>query len=401
MIDQAPVEGTVAAGYEGVREAFERNFVEEGERGASCAVYVDGELKVDLWGGVADAATGRPWTEDTLALVYSATKGATAILCNLLAERGELELDVPVADYWPEFAANGKAGIPVRMLLTHEAGLPVVEARLTREEVLEWTLVVEALAAQAPLWEPGTAHGYHALTCGWLLGEVVRRATGRPLGQLFAELVATPLGLDLFIGLPATEESRVAALLDAPPPDMRAVDQLPDPSLRESVLEMIAAMEDSASLLARALSTNGALPAPDARSWNDPRVRAAELPAANGVTNARSLARMYAACIGEVDGVRLLHPRTLDDATVERVAGPDRVLVVPTRFGTGFTLPSPLFRPLSEASFGHAGAGGALGFADRDAGVGFGYVQNQGGSAPAGDPRTARLVEAIRTALSD
>lgn len=196
------ISGEVASGYEPVRDAFRANFDKHGDVGAAFSLYVRGEKVVDLWGGVADATTGRPWAEDTLQLVYSTTKGATAICAHVLAQSGALDLDAPVAEYWPEFAAEGKGTIPVRWLLSHRSGLPTVDAHLTPADVIEWQPIVAALAAQKPYWEPGTAHGYHALTYGWLVGEVVRRVDGRSLGRFFADEVAAPLGLDFFIGLP-------------------------------------------------------------------------------------------------------------------------------------------------------------------------------------------------------
>ncbi len=393
------INGTVVSGFEGVRDAFEQNFTQYGDQGGSVAVIVDGETKVDLWGGFADPATNRPWTRDTLALVYSVTKGATATVANLLAERGQLELDEPVTKYWPAFGAKGKEKTTVRMLLSHRAGLPLVEAKLTREQVIAGAPVADALAAQAPIWEPGTSHGYHALTYGWLLNEVVRRATGRTVGSLFATEVAGPLGLDFYIGLPASAEGRVAPLINMVPPPPDALDAITDPDVKAMIMKIVGAMMDPNSLFSKVLSTNGALPTPDAATWNDPRVHQTEQPGANAITNARSLARMYAACVSHVDGVRLLSDSTLDDATKEQSAGMDEVLMSPSRFGTGFMLFSPTNAYLSPASFGHTGAGGAIGFADRDAKLGFGYVQNQLGGGVAGDPRSAGLIDSVRKAV--
>lgn len=396
----APVHGDVREGFEGVRRAFEENFRSHGDKGASCAVYVDGDLVVDLWGGTADVATGREWREDTVALVYSATKGAVAVLCAVLAERGDLDLDATVASYWPEFAANGKDAVTVRMLLNHQAGLPVLADNITRAQIIQVQPVVERLAAQAPIWAPGSAHGYHALTYGWLIGEVVRRATGHSLGQQFAELIAQPLGLDFHIGLPDDVERRLAQLVDPEAFDPAVLDEITDPEAKAMVLEVLTAMGDPESLLARALSTNGALPIPSAAAWNDRSIHTTEMPAANGITNARSLARMYAACMGPVDGTRLLDDVALERAVAEQSAGPDRVLLTPSRFGNGFMLLSPVAQLLSDSSFGHTGAGGALGFGDRDSGAAFGYVQNQFGGGVAGDPRTLGLIAALRDALT-
>lgn len=397
MAAEVSVNGHVAPGFEAVRQAFEDNFRVRGDVGASVAVQVDGDVVVDLWGGLADPATGRAWGRDTTTLVYSATKGATAILVHALAEAGVLDLDAPVADYWPEFAAGGKGSVTVRMLLTHQAGLPVPTVGLTREDLFAGSPVA-ASAAQQPLWEPGTAHGYHALTFGWLLGELVARATGRSLGAEFAERIAGPLKLDLWVGLPADADVDTAPLLDGIP-DPAALDAIEDPQVRALVTQVVSAMMDPTSLFARVLSTNGAMPTPDADTWNDPRALAMEQPAANGVTNARSLARMYAATVGEVDGVRLLSPATVEAARAEQVFDVDRVLMSPSRFGSGFMLHHAGMPLLGESSFGHQGAGGALGFADVEHRVGFGYAQNQLGASLMGEPRTAALIDALRASL--
>jgi len=393
------VYGTVEPGFEGVRAAFEENFRQHGDKGASVGVYVDGEQKVDLWGGVADVATGQAWQRDTMAIMYSVTKGATATLAWLLAQRGLLDFDAPVAEYWPEFAGGGKAAVPVRYLFTHQAGLPYLDQQLSREEVLDGARVTEVLEQQAPVWEPGTAHGYHAVTFGWLAAAVIARVTGRGLGQVFAEEIAGPLGLDFHIGLPAGESARVAQLVDIPPPDPAAFAAITDPAVMETVLAVRAAMLDPSSTFSRALSTNGVLPALDARTWNDPAIYQAEIPAANGISNGRSLARMYAATVSEVDGVRLLTDETVHKASAEQVSGPDLTLLVPTRFGTGFQLPWPNLPMLSAASFGHSGLGGALGFADSRYKAGFGYVQNQLLSSLGPDQRTLGLVAAVADAV--
>jgi CubicO group peptidase (beta-lactamase class C family) len=393
------VEGTAAPGFERVRDAFSANFTQHGDKGGSFALYVDGELKVDLWGGTADIATGKPWTQDTVSLMYSATKGATAILGSLLAQEGLIDLDAPVAQYWPEFAANGKEHVPVRYFFTHQTGLPYLAEKISREEIIDGRRIVEVLQDQKPLWEPGSAFGYHALTYGWLIGAVVKKATGQSVGQLLQEKVAAPLGLDLWIGLPDGVQDRVAALVDAPPPDPAAMAAITDEAILDRLRALGAAMADPTSTFSRTLSSNGALPTPNAEAWNDPRIWASEMPAANGITNGRALAKMYAATLGEVDGVRLLSEQTLAAATREQVSGTDAVLLSPARFATGFALPRQGLAMLSPASFGHQGAGGALGFADKDAKVAFGYVQNQLGGGPLGDPRTLGLIAAVRDAL--
>lgn len=370
-----------------VRDAFVQNFAARGDLGAAVCVYHQGRPVVDLWGGAADRATQRPWREDTLGIVFSATKGATAILVLRLVERGVLALDAPIATWWPEFAAAGKQSITLRHVLTHRAGLAAVRATLTLEQVLAWDPVCEAIAAQAPDPGWGHAHGYHARTYGWILGEVVRRATGRSLGRLFAEEIAGPLGLDFWIGLPEAEEPRVATLYAPPEPE--------DPKRRA----LLARFTGPDTLLGQVLSGPSHLFS-YGPMWNTRPLRAAEMPSSNGIGDARALARMYAATAGEVDGMRLLAPATCARAAETQVDGPDGVILVPTRFGLGFMLPPVLSAACPEGAFGHPGAGGSLGFADPRAGVGFGYVMNQMQMGITGDPRAAALAEAVYASLA-
>jgi CubicO group peptidase (beta-lactamase class C family) len=367
--------------FEAVRDAFAENFSKHGEVGAACCIYRRGRPVVDIWGGVADPMAGRAWARDTIQLVFSATKGATAICANRLLESGEIELDAPVCRYWPEFAAAGKAEIPVRWVLSHRAGLAAVDGDLTLDEVLAWDPVVEAIAAQEPNWEPGSKHGYHTRSFGWILGEIVRRVTGRSIGRYFAEEIAVPLGLAFWIGLPVSERARCARVL-------------PPVGGSESVAELLGAT----SLTARVMGGPSDLFAYD-DMWNRPDVLAAEIPSSNGVCDARALARMYAATIGEVDGVRLLGPETVEAACVEQSEGPDEVILKPTRFGLGFSLPPMLAPGCGDKSFGHPGAGGSLGFADPEAEIGFGYVMNQMMFDPEGDPRSDSLIEALYDSL--
>src|ERR1700757_1898199 len=212
-MSETEIDGWVAPGFEGVRDAFAENFAIHGDRGASLGVYVGGEAKVDLWGGTADVPAGRPSAEDSVSIVYSATKGATAILAWLLAQRGLLDFDAPVTRYWPEFGGGGKGEVPVRSLFTPQAALPYLDRKLSREEVLEGSRIVEVLEQEVPVWEPGTAHGYHALTYGWLTGALIAKATGSRLGEVFQAEIAKPLGLDFHIGLPAQDIPRVASLV--------------------------------------------------------------------------------------------------------------------------------------------------------------------------------------------
>lgn len=395
------VHGFTAPGFEEVESEFGKNFDVRGEVGASLAVYVDGELVVDLWGGIARVDTGARWEHDTVGLIYSATKGATSIVVNRLVDRGDLDLQQSVAFYWPEFGTAGKGEITVAQLLSHQAGLPVpsASAMLDRTQLLAGAPVVDVLAAQTPEWEPGSGHGYHALTFGWLVGELVKRVTGRSLGRVFADEVANPLGLDFWIGLPPERASSVAQLVDGlrNPGELELI---PDEAVRARVQRIFDQIADPKSLFGRTLSTNGALPTPSAEGWNDPAIYITEQPAANGISNGRSVARMYAACVGEIDGVRLLSEGAVDRARAEQVRGADLVTIGESRFGVGFQLPIATAPLLSESSFGHVGAGGALGFADVDAGVGFGYVQNKLSMSMLGDPRTPALISALRRALS-
>ena len=386
------ISGHVESAFEPVKEAFEANFSERGDVGAACCVYVDGRKVVDLWGGLADSKSGRAWEEDTLALVYSTTKGVTAICVHRLAQEGLLDLDVPVASYWPDFGSAGKERVTVRHLLSHQAGLPALDARITPEQAYAWEPAVEALAKQAPFWEPGTRHGYHAVTYGWLVGEVVRQVTGRSVGRYLAEEIVPRLGLDLWIGLPDREESRVARLL---PPGPVKLSREELAAMPPEQLERLQAMADPGSLLQRALN-----PTDPPFSYNRPELHRAELPAANGIGTARSLARLYAATIGPVEGTRLLTDETVAAATAEQSFGPDAVLALDTRFGSGFFLPSPFSPLMGPRSFGHAGAGGSLAFADPEAGVGFAYVMNQMQQGLSADPRPASLVSALRAALT-
>ncbi len=402
-----PVEivGTVAPGFEPVRDAFARNFAENGEAGAAFSLVQDGTTVVDVWGGVADVHTGEPYTRDTLQLVFSTTKGATAICANLLAQRGELDVDAPVSSYWPEFAQAGKGDVPVRWLLCHKAGLPFVNAPLGLDEALRWEPPVEALAAMEPLWEPGTAHGYHAVTYGWLVGEVIRRVSGLGPGEFFAREVAGPLGLEFWIGLPAEQQSRVAPLTNSGPRSAdggSGDDEGDGTSGLANLVELIEEYLGPDALLAKALGGATGMPFIGNGVFNEPEVRAAVLPAANGVTNARSLARMYAAAIGPVPGgpaAPLLAPEQLGAATTTQTSGADKVLMFDSTFGLGFMTASPFTPYGTPGGFGHSGAGGSVGFADPNHGIGFGYVMNRTLANIAGDPRSRGLIEATYGAI--
>lgn len=384
--------GVVAPGWEQVRDTFEANFANGLELGSAFAVYHRGRKVVDLWGGIANDATARPWDDRTIVPVFSTTKGATAICANLLAQRGELDVDAPVASYWPEFAVAGKERIPVSQLLSHQAGLAWIDGPMTAEEALAWDPVTEALAAQAPSWEPGSSHGYHAVTFGWLVGEVVRRITGVSLGTFFRREVAEPLGLDFWIGLPEREEPRVARLERLRIPGMSA--EQAEQVRRRSVGELVASFMGPDAPLARSLDAPGGAFG-DVDIWNSRAMHAAEVPSANGIADARSLARMYAACIGEVDGTRLLGEEQLARATTRHTSGPNTILFdLDIQFGLGFMVRTDLVALGGPRAFGHFGFGGSFGWADPDAELAMGYVMNRLEIGLAGDLRGVALIGA-------
>jgi CubicO group peptidase (beta-lactamase class C family) len=388
MVD---VHGTVEDGFEPVRDAFRQGFEQRGDRGAAVAVYAGGRVAVDLWAGVADPGDDEPWARDTVQVVRSAGKGVAAACLLLLHQRGQLDLDAPVGAYWPEFKAAGKERVTIRDVLAHRAGLPALDRPLTPEEALDGVTGPRAIAAQTPFWTPGTAHGYHAQTLSWLLGELVLRSTGRTIGRYVAEEMARPLGLDLWFGLPAAQTSRVGRIVPVEPPPA------PPSVLRARPKRTVTeAWQNPDSLTRRAFAAID--PPPDE---NSPSYRAGELAASSCIADARSLARFYAALVGEVDGGgrRLFAPATLTAARTVESEGPDRVLVVNTRFGLGYMLHGPASPFLGPASFGHPGRGGSLAFADAEADVGFAYVTNGLQKNVTTDPRPQALVRALRTCL--
>jgi CubicO group peptidase (beta-lactamase class C family) len=411
------IDGSVEPGWERVADAFRGNFGVHDELGAACAVYADGKPVVDLWGGIADERSARPWEEDAVVLVFSTTKGAVALCANLLVERGELDMDARVVDYWPEYGANGKEATLVRWMLSHEAGVPAVDVSLTLDDLCAWRPVIEALEAQTPFWEPGTEHAYHALTYGFLVGELVRRVAGKTIGAFFRNEIAEPFGLDSWIGLPEEVEPRVAHLVSpSPPPDPAAAlaSVLEQVGVESSAAQTAATafqttMTDPDSTAVRAVTLGRAFPelVTEEGGHNARAVRAAECPGSNMVTDARSLARVYAATVGEVDGRRLLQPETVEAMCVVQrpyplpFGWPEEARPLAEHFspfGLGFMRPSSLVPLLGPSSFGHGGAGGSLAFADVDSGIGFGYVMNR--MWPTfGDPRSAGLVDAVRESL--
>ena len=392
QVSQATVQGVCDNRFEAVHREFERNFVERGEIGASVSLTVEGKTVVDLWGGVADPATGRPWKEDTITVVWSSTKGATAICAHILADRGELDINAPVAKYWPEFAAKGKEAIPVRMLLNHQAGLAAVRQPLPPGAFYDWDLMTSVLAAQEPFWVPGTQHGYHGLTFGYLVGEVVRRITGKSLGRFFKDEVADGLGLDFHIGLPEADEARIAPNILKPPPDPA--------NLSPMELAVFANPTGPTFLM---LANNGGYMLPG--ECDTQAAHAAEIPSAGGITNARGLAGLYAPLAN--GGGRLVSEATVRRMSrVESASGVDATLLLPSRFALGFvkSVDNRHLAPessviLSDPAFGHVGMGGSIGFADPEARLSFGYAMTKHGGGAALGERGQSLIDAAYRSL--
>jgi CubicO group peptidase (beta-lactamase class C family) len=375
--------GVVAPGFEPVRAAFAANFVRTGpygEIGASLAVYRHGACVVDLWGGHADRQRTSNWTRDTLVNLWSTTKGAAALCVALLVDRGQLAYADRVARYWPDFAAAGKGDVTLAQLLSHQAGLPGFAVPTTIDELFDQPLVAARLAAQAPLWPPGSANGYHAVTFGVLVAEIVRRVDGRTLGRLLAEDLAGPLGADFHIGLAPDDTPRVAELV---PPDHPA---------DMSGIEITPAM-------AMALGS----PAMEPQRANEPAWRAAELPALNGHGSAQGIARLYAALASPdgAEGIAPIGAATVAAMTASVTARPDLVLGFDPGWGMGVAHNGTgMFGP-DPATFGHSGWGGSFGCANRATGIAIGYACNHMGPDLVGDPRATSLCDAVfRAALS-
>ena len=373
------IHGFVRPGYEAVKDRFAANFADGQEVGASFSATVNGEPVVDLWGGHADPAKTRPWDKDTIVNVYSTTKTMTALVALMLADRGLLDFDAPVARYWPEFAANGKAKVKVSHLMSHSAGLSGWKETIAKDDLYDWNKATSLLAAQAPYWEPGTAPGYHAMTQGYLVGEVVRRIAGKSLGTIFRDEIAKPLGADFWIGLPASEDRRVAELVPPPPGD---------------------AVGDNAAMseLTRNMAVNPGIDVAETktRAW-----RGAEIPAAGGTGNARSIAQIHAilANDGMAQGKRFLSKAGVRKALEPQVQGTDLIMGVPAKFGLGFGLPGGLL-PLPNAnSMFWGGYGGSLAIVDMDAKVSMGYAMNRMLGTTTGDMRGIGLAFAMWDAV--
>ncbi|WP_314173281.1 serine hydrolase domain-containing protein [Streptomyces winkii] len=374
-------EGWADEGFGAVADAFSRNVAEAPELGAAVAVFVGGRKVVDLWGGIADERTGRPWRQETAVPVFSCAKGIVSLCAHLLAQEGHLDLDAPVSRYWPEFAQHGKEAVTCRMVLGHRAGLPVLDRSPGFEEIAAWTPVIRAIEEQKPLWEPGTAYEYHGHVFGFLIGEVVRRITGLTPGAYFRRTVGDPLGLRAWIAVPRAETGDLARLVEA-----EGRPELPPPD----------------SLITRIVTMNGALTFPgldEPHGWNDPALLGMELPGAGGAASASGLAGLYAAAVTGIDGgPRLLAAETVGAAVRETSSGETwSGLDLGQRWGSGFLLDSESRPLLGARSFANDGAGGQFGFGDDEAGVGFGYVANR--MIGYGDARARRLTDALRGCL--
>jgi len=389
--------GFVARGFEGVRDAF-LDAQSRDEGGAQLCVYRKGEVVVDLWAG-RDKINDRPYGEDAITVIMSCTKGATAAAVHRLAERGLIDYEAPVADYWPEFAAGGKGDARVWHLMSHSVGLPGVEPEsgVSAHDMLYHERHIGALEAMAPLWAPGASCHYHPITYGSLLDGVVRRVAGKSVATVFAEEIAGPLDLDFWIGLPAEQEPRVA-------PHFQTTPGLAPGQMQAFIAGMGIDVE---SRLAKVVIHSFSHTAELIETMNNREARAAEIPAGNGVADAKSLAKMYAAMIGEVDGVRILRPETIEKArtlrTGDMVPPGDFAKLqfgAPVQYGLGYEFPREVNPMLGEGSFGHAGAGGRIGFANPEAGVAAAYVANTMLTVPNGpDPRwswTGELKKAVQ-----
>jgi CubicO group peptidase (beta-lactamase class C family) len=382
---QITVGGFVAPGWEPVKAAFQKNFELGEEIGAAAAVYHRGDKVVDIWGGSFDTDSDRPYDDSTLQLMFSTTKGVVAIAVAMCVQRGLIDYDEKVATYWPEFASHGKGAATVAQLLSHQCGLIAPDAPVTMADALDWKAITTMIADTEPDWPIGSGHGYHALTFGWLAGELIRRTDGRSPGQFVADEIASPLGVEFWIGLPEEMESRVSPIMGRP-----LNEDHPDPTIK-AMLEMFLGPETRGG---RALFLNGAFRLDD--SFNHRDVHAAEIPAANGIGNAAALAKVYAATMTSVDGVRLLTDDIRDRAraTITPAGEPDLCLVMPTTFGMGF-MTHGMFTPYAgPGSFGHSGAGGSNAFAQPERQLAVGYVMNKMAANLAADARAQRITNA-------
>jgi CubicO group peptidase (beta-lactamase class C family) len=389
VADAPPILGSCDERFAGVRDALGDNFAEHDELGAAVAIAVEGTLVVDIWAGWKDRDRTQPWERDTLVDVFSVGKAMAALCVLILVERGQVELEAPVSRYWPEFAANGKGEVTVRMLLCHRAGVPAIRRLLPELAMYDWNLMAAALAEEEPWWEPGARHGYHANTFGFLTGELVRRVSGQNIGPFFRDEVADLLDADFHFGIGPEHDGRIADYLFEEESSQFA----------EERQQLLDGDQDQQFLFSRVYMNPpgmSGLGTVNTRAW-----RAAEIPSANGHATARAVARIYSALAlgGALDGSRLLHAETIEQAIAEASSGTDFVLGRPSRFGLGFQLTQPE-RSLgpNPRGFGHFGAGGSLGFADPDARLAFAYAMNRSGPRWQ-NPRNRALIDATYASL--
>ncbi|HEY8172892.1 MAG TPA: serine hydrolase domain-containing protein [Dehalococcoidia bacterium] len=395
------IQGTTEAGFEPVRKLLEEQFASGEHIGAGVCVYHRGRKVVDLFGGLADEDAQKPWEANTMAVSFSTTKGLTATCLHILADRGLVDYDAPVAKYWPEFAQNGKEKITVFHLLTHQAGLAPVPDGIEGADIFDWERVIHGIEAQAPAWEPGTESGYHAVTFGFLVGEVVRRVSGKRIGQFLREEVCAPLGLDdMFIGAPESAEPRIAKLKNR---------MVIAPEMLAQLTQRLASGQPAVDpLMERAMGArpgswaagaSGGGQQPDSL-FDSPAAHRAEIPAANGIMTARDLARMYA-CLGnygELDGARLMSEERVRIMSKQQTCRPDKVIVVEVGWALGYMTGGIEGWPQGPrvTAFGHAGLGGSIGFCDPEIQMSFGFTTNALAMDLIGYGRTAKLAESAR-----
>ena len=390
----ANIDGFTSDKFRAVADEFAQNFAERGEVGASVCVSVNGETVVDLWGGMADSRTETPWERDTVSIVFSCTKAATALCAHILVDRGLLKLHAPVSEYWPEFAKNGKENTTVQMMLNHESAVPAFREPVKPGGFLDWDYMIKRLEDEQAFWEPGTRNGYHMVNFGWTVGELVRRVSGKSLGQFFHDEVAGPLGADFWIGLPDDFDLPIAPIMTFKP--------IPGMELSRFTKKL---MTEPDSIQALCFLNNG--------GWNqnDPEAHKAEIGGAGGISNARGQVAMYEplALGGSKDGVTIVSPeRLLEMGKVSTATQIDATLLSPTRFASGFMKSmdnraypggDQMSAVIGEQAFGHVGAGGSIGFADPEHGLAFSYTMNQMGAGLLLNDRGQSLVDAAYAAL--
>lgn len=384
------IRGEVASGLESVAEAFESAFEGKPDMGASLSIHIEGEEVVNLWAGQSRIADKARWEKDTLGVIFSCTKGLVAILAAQLVEQGLLSYEAKVVDYWPEFGAHGKQNLTVAQLLSHKAGLSAPRKSFTPEQVLDWNFVVSSLADQQPLWEPGSGHAYHALTYGWLAGELIRRASGKSPGTLLQKQIAQPLDVEAWIGLPEALHAKAAELI-----------------VGDSLFELTAEQQSKRDPSVedwngKSMTLGGAFTpelAGDNSGFNNKQVREAEIPGAGGIASAQALSVIWSSVVTKTRGIRLLKDETVELATQVQSQGKP-VWEVPEpwpKYGMGFQLDSEARRYSTPEGFGHDGAGGQVSFANPAKKIGFAFLTNQ--MEAIGDVRATKIIDALNKSL--